>query len=42
KIYEIALESGFSDPMYFDHCFTWHYGCSPQSYRKNAVQDPQG
>lgn len=38
KIYEIALESGFSDPMYFDHCFTRHYGCSPQAFRKNAVR----
>ena len=39
KIYEIALESGFSDPMYFDHCFTRHYGCSPQSYRKRFQSD---
>ena len=34
KIYEIALESGFSDPMYFDHCFARRYGCSPQVFRK--------
>ncbi|MBR4663600.1 MAG: AraC family transcriptional regulator [Lentisphaeria bacterium] len=32
------MESGFSDPRYFNHCFTRHYGCSPQSYRKNAVR----
>jgi len=38
KIYEIAAESGFSDPMYFDHCFARRYGCSPQAYRKNAVR----
>ena len=37
KIYEIAAESGFSDPRYFDHCFARRYGCSPQAYRKNAV-----
>ena len=36
KIYEIALESGFSDPMYFNHCFARHYGCSPLAYRKKS------
>lgn len=37
KIYEIALDSGFCDPMYFNHCFTRHYGCSPQVFRKEHL-----
>lgn len=36
KIYEIALESGFSDSMYFDHCFVRYCGCSPQDFRKKG------
>ena len=39
KIYEIASESGFCDPMYFDHCFVQRYGCSPQVYRKRFQPD---
>ena len=36
KIYEIAFESGFSDPMYFNHCFTQHFGCSPLDFRQKG------
>ena len=36
KIYEIAAESGFCDPMYFNHCFSKRYGCSPLAYRKRT------
>ncbi len=39
KIYEIASESGFCDPMYFDHCFVQRYGCSPQVYRKRSLPE---
>lgn len=34
KIYEIATECGFCDAMYFNRCFTKHYGQSPRAYRK--------
>ena len=34
KIYEIAMESGFSDPMYFQQCFLRRYGMSPGQYRR--------
>ena len=36
KIYEIASECGFSDPMYFNHSFAKRYGCSPLVFRKRA------
>ena len=39
KIYEIASESGFSDPMYFNHCFAKRYGCSPLVFRKRAKSE---
>ena len=39
KIYELALERGFSDPMYFNHCFAKRYGCSPLAYRKRSLPD---
>ena len=41
KIYEIAAECGFSDPMYFNHCFTAHYGCTPLAYRKKSLFSEQ-
>lgn len=34
KIYEIAAESGFCESSYFNHCFTKHYKCSPNEYRR--------
>lgn len=36
KIYEIAAECGFCDPMYFNRCFTSHYGCPPLAFRKKS------
>lgn len=32
---DICLESGFSDPKYFNKSFLKQYGCLPKQYRKN-------
>ena len=34
RIYEIAQECGFCDPMYFNRCFARHHNLSPREYRK--------
>ncbi|MBO4649370.1 MAG: helix-turn-helix transcriptional regulator [Lentisphaeria bacterium] len=41
KIYEIAADCGFCDPMYFNHCFLAHFGCSPLAYRKKHLSAGQ-
>lgn len=36
SIKETALQSGFSDPLYFSRCFKKHIGISPSEYRINT------
>ena len=38
KIYEIAQDSGFCDPMYFQRCFRLRYGMPPGRYRKTVLK----
>ena len=32
---DISIESGFSDPKYFNKSFQMQYGCLPKQYRKS-------
>lgn len=34
RIYEIASECGFCDPMYFNRCFARHHNLPPREYRE--------
>lgn len=34
KVFQIAEAVGFTDPAYFTHVFTRHFGISPNAYRK--------
>lgn len=35
SLLDICIESGFSDPKYFNKSFKEQYGCIPKQYRKN-------
>ena len=37
-IYEVSERSGFCDPMYFQRCFTKHFGTPPGKYRKTVLK----
>ncbi len=37
SLLDICMESGFSDPKYFNKSFKEQYGCAPKQYRKNFV-----
>lgn len=37
SISHIAMDLGFSDPLYFSKCFRKQFGISPRNYRKNHV-----
>jgi hypothetical protein len=37
-IYEISERCGFCDPMYFQRCFTKHFGTPPGKYRKTVLK----
>lgn len=36
-IAEIAYQTGFNTPNYFSTTFRKHFGCSPNTYRKNSL-----
>jgi len=35
SLLDVCMESGFSDPKYFNRSFNEQYGCLPKQYRKN-------